>query len=284
VYVLNSGTNSACQSTGSISTITASTLSVSNTICIGKNPSTMAQSPINGFIYAINQGDNPASVSVFNPTSNTVTPITMQDGLGANPVSIAINSTGWIFVVTQGDGVNPGTLDVIKPGTATIVGTAPLGVLPTFSVVDTNRDRLYVTNSGDNTVSVFDASSVNQGSNSAVATLATVPVGTQPIGVAVLPDGTNFYVANAGSDNVTVVSQHSFSPQTTVALPAGANPVFITADPTSQKVYVADPGTSQTTIIQTSNNTVAQNIAAPAQNPSCTSSCALQSPVMIVTK
>jgi DNA-binding beta-propeller fold protein YncE len=69
-----------------------------------------------------------------------------------------------------------------------------------------------------------------------------------------------------------------------VALPAGANPVFITADPTSQKVYVADPGTSQTTIIQTSNNTVAQNIAAPAQNPSCTSSCVLQSPVMIVTK
>ena len=119
----------------------------------------------------------------------------------------------------------------------------PLGVQPTYSIVDPNRNRLYVTNSGDNTVSVFDVSSVTQGgSDPAVPTLATVPVGTDPVGVIPLLDGTNFYVANAGSNNVTVVSQSSFTTQATVTLPTGANPVWIAADPTSQKVYVADSG------------------------------------------
>jgi YVTN family beta-propeller protein len=104
------------------------------------------------------------------------------------------------------------------------------------------------------------------------------------VSVIALLDGTNFYVANAGSSTVTVVSQSSFTPLSTVALPSGANPVWIAADPTSQKVYVADSGTSETTIIQTSNNTVTQNIAAPTQISGCTSGCALQTPVMIVTQ
>ena len=275
MYVLNSGTNSACQTTGSISNITTATLTVASTTCVGPNPIAMVQSPVNGFIYVINQGDG--SISVFNPAGPSVTAtITAQDGLGANPVALATNAQGTIFVVTQGDGTSPGALDVISivNGSPAIVGAAPLGVKPTYAVVDPNRNRLYVTNNGDNTVSVFDASLIIQGGNPPIPTLATVPVGTQPVGVTALLNGSNFYVANAGSNDVSVVSQSSFTTQATVALPSGANPVWIASDPTSQKVYVADQGTSQTTIIQTSNNTVSGNISAPAQ----------QTPVMIVTQ
>lgn len=284
MYVLNSGFNSACPSTGSISTITASTLSVSNTTCVGVNPTAMVQSPTNGYIYIINQGDN--SISVFNPTVPAVTAtMTTQSGIGSKPVAIAVNAQGWIFLVTQGDGVNPGTLDIIPSGKdAYLAGSTPLGVLPTQAVVDPNRNRLYVTNSGDNTVSVFDVSAITQFGSPPIPLLATVPVGTQPVSVVALLDGTNFYVANAGSNTVTVVSQNSFTPQATVALPSGANPVWIAADPTSQKIYVADAGTSETTIIQTSNNTVTQNIASPTQVSGCTSNCALQTPLMILTQ
>src|ERR1700733_70730 len=283
MYVLNSGANSACPNSGSISTILTSTLSVSNTSCVGDNPTTMVQPPTNGYIYIINQGDN--TISMFNPAGQTVSaPITTQPP-GTIPVSLAVNAQGWVFVVTQGGAGNPGTLNLIAAGFTNIAGTAPLGVQPTYSIVDPNRNRLYVTNSGDNTVSVFDVSSVTQGgSGPAVPTLATVPVGTDPVGVIPLLDGTNFYVANAGSNTVTVVSQSSFAPQTTVTLPSGANPVWITADPTSQKVYVADQGTSETTIIQTSNNSITQNIQAPTQVSGCTSSCALQTPVMILSQ
>ncbi len=286
MYVLNSGANSACQNSGSISTITASTLSVSSTVCVGVNPIAMAQAPGTNYIYILNQGDSntPASISAFNPALSTVVgTITPQNGLGLNPVSIATNAQGWVFVVTQGDGVNPGTLDLIPGGYWYIAGTVPLGVKPTASFVDPNRNRLYVTNNGDNTVTVFDAASANTANSPIMNTLAVAPVGSQPVAVTALLDGSNFFVANAGDNTVTVVSQNSFSPLTSVALPSGANPLFIASDPTSQKVYVSNEGTFNTSIIQTSNNTITQNISAPTQVSGCTSSCAMQTPMGIVT-
>jgi YVTN family beta-propeller protein len=292
MYVLNSGANSACPTTGSISTILASTLTVSNTTCVGQNPTALVQSPANNYVYVLNQGDN--NVSVFSPAGPAlVGNIALLTGQ-QNPVSVTTSRDGnWVFIVTQGDGIHPGALDLVCASTTqvctstnppTVAASVPLGVGPGYSVVDTNLNRLYVVNSGDNTVSVFDTSNVNVSSSPAIPLLATVPVGTDPIGVAALPDGSRFYVANAGSNDVTVVSANSFSTLITVPLPAGANPVWIASEPTSTKVYVADKGTSQTTVIQTSNNTVAQNIPAPAQSASCSSNCALQQPVMIVTQ
>lgn len=285
MYVLNSGTNSVCPNTGSISTINTSTLAVSNTTCVGANPTTMVQSAANGYIYVVN-GDS--TVSVFNPSGPAIVgTISTANGLGPNPVSITASINGsWIFVVTQGNGSVASALDIISAGSTSVATSEPLGVQPTYSVIDTNLNRLYVTNTGDNTVSVFDSSNVNLGNNPAMPSLANPPVsvGTSPIGVTALQDGSKFYVANAGSNDVTVVSATSFSPLATVPLPDGANPVFIASEPGSTKVYVADQGTGQTTIIQTSNNTITQNINSPTQVSGCTSSCTLQQPMMILSQ
>jgi len=202
-----------------------------------------------------------------------------------NPVAITASpNESWIFVLTQGDGVHPGKLDIALNGQTFVSASVPLGVQPNFGFPDSNRNRLYVTNGGDNTVSVFDTSNITPTASPAMATLATVPVGTKPIGVTALANGSYFYTANATSGDVTVVSANSFSPLSTVALPAGANPVWIASDPSSSKVYVADQGTGQVSIIQTSNNTLSQNVSAPTQVSGCTSSCALQSPVMVLTQ
>ena len=285
MYVLNSGTNSDCQNTGSISTITTATLSVSNTTCVGVDPIAMVQGPNGGYIYIINKGDN--SLTVFNPAGPTVvTTLTETNGLGPNPVALAVTPQGWICIVTQGDGTpaHPPTLNLILSGYDYIAANAPLGAQPNYAFVDPNRNRLYVTNGGDNTVSVFDSSSINPSGNPQIPLLGTAKVGTDPIGVTVLLDGSNFFTANAGSNDVSVVSQNSFSLLTAVTLPTGAVPVFIASDPTSQRVYVADQGTFETTIIQTSNNTISGSIAAPTQVFGCTSNCALQTPLMIVTQ
>ena len=285
MYVLNSGTNSDCQNTGSISTITTATLSVSNTTCVGVDPIAMVQGPNGGYIYVINKGDN--SLTVFNPAGPTVvTTLTETNGLGPNPVALAVTPQGWICIVTQGDGTpaHPPTLNLILSGYDYIAANAPLGAQPNYAFVDPNRNRLYVTNGGDNTVSVFDSSSINPSGNPQIPLLGTAKVGTDPIGVTVLLDGSNFFTANAGSNDVSVVSQNSFSLLTAVTLPTGAVPVFIASDPTSQRVYVADQGTFETTIIQTSNNTISGSIAAPTQVFGCTSNCALQTPLMIVTQ
>ena len=115
---------------------------------------------------------------------------------------------------------------------------------------------------------------------SALEAMSRDPKG--PVSVTALPNGTRFFVANAGSNSVTDASSTSFSALNTIALPAGANPVWIASEPTSTKIYVA--GQSTTSVIQTVNDAVTANIPAPAQNPNCTSSCALQQPVMIITE
>jgi len=289
MYVLNSGTNSKCSATGSISTISTSTLTVSNTTCIGVNPIAFAQSPLSNYIYAINQGDS--TVSVFNPAGPSIVgTITAAKGLGPNPISATASLDGnWIFIVTQGDATTPSALDIVASNGTTVAASVPLGAGPTFSIIDPNLNRLYVANSGDNSVSVFDATNVNPSSSTPIPLLATVQLnqngftGTTPIGITPLPNGSLFYVVNSGSNNVSVVNANSFSVIAAVALPTGAGPVFIASEPTSSKVYVADYGANETTIIQTVNNTISANIPAPSQIIGCTA-CDLQQPIMIVTQ
>src|ERR1019366_4715793 len=215
MYVLNSGFNSTCQTTGSVSSISASTGSVTNTGCVGLNPINipinMVQAAGGGQIFVLTQGDstNPSAVTVLDPTSLAVVnkPLTSADGLGLNPVYATSSVDGsYIFVVTQGDGVNPGTLDILTGGaTPAVAASVQLGVKPTYSYLDPHLNRLYVTNTGDNTVSIFDASNVNVANSPPIPSLAApVLVGTAPAGIAALQDGSRFYVANSGSNNVSV--------------------------------------------------------------------------------
>ena len=284
MYVLNSRPNTVCPNSGSISTISTQTLVVNSTVCVGMNPIAMAQAGGGGRIFVINQRDN--SVSVYDPPSNTVVgTFTMSSGLGLNPVSLAASADGsYIFVVTEGDGVDPGALDIIAAATNnfSMLASVPLGVKPTFAFFDPSLVRLYVTNGGSNSVSIFDASNINVNNSPPIPLLGTTPVGTNPIGVTALPNGTRFYVANSGSNNVTDASATSFAVLNTISLPAGANPVWIASEPTSSKVYVANQ--ASTSIIQTVNDAVAVSVPAPQQDPNCTSSCALQQPVMIITQ
>jgi DNA-binding beta-propeller fold protein YncE len=187
----------------------------------------------------------------------------------------------FIFVVAAGDGINPGTLSMISTTNYSVVPSVPLGVKPTFAFFDPTLVRLYVTNSGSNTVSIFDGSNVNINNSPAIPLLGTTPVGANPISVTALPNGTRFFVASSGSNTVTDASATSFAVLNTIPLPVGSNPVWIASEPTSTNVYVANQ--SATSVIQTVNDAISTNIPAPAQNPTCTSSCALQQPVMIIT-
>src|SRR5208282_2822433 len=120
----------------------------------------------------------------------------------------------------------------------TIGGSVQVGVGPTSIYLDTFLNRLYVANTGGNSVTVLDAADVALGVTPAIPTLAIVTVGSRPVSVAALPNGLSFYVANSGSNNVSVVSSSSFSVVGTV--PVGNTPVFIATEPSSTKVYTAN--------------------------------------------
>jgi YVTN family beta-propeller protein len=279
MYVLNSGPNSACPNGGSVSTIPVQTLSVSTTVCVGMNPTTMAQVASGSATYVLN-GDGTVTVISGSSLVGTI-PATQ----GQTPVAaVASNDGKYMFIIVQAGTGNPGVLNIIPAGAAQVTASVPLGVQPVFGLSDPSLDRLYVVNQGDNTVSVFDASNINTSNSPPIPLLATVAVGAGPVGVTALQNGSLFYVANAGDNTVSAVSANSFSVLATISLPAGANPVFIASDPTSAKVYVADQGAGATTIIATVNNSIVQTIQAPTQISGCTSNCALQQPLMILSQ
>ena len=285
VYVVNSGTTAPCPNTGSLSVISASTLVVTNTLCVGTNPGPVTQLPSGGKVYVANQGDN--TISIYDPNTQGISStITQANGLHVNPIAMVASSDGaYVFVVTQGNGSTPGALDIINTSNDTVGGSAPLGLGPTSITLDTVLNRLYVANTGGNSVTTFDVTSVALGVNPPIRALATTPVGTAPVSVAPLPNGLSFYVANSGSNDVSVVSSSSFGVLATV--PVGQNPIFVAAEPSSTKVYAANAGGGTISIIQTSNNSVVVNMPAPQQDPLCdpkVTTCPLQRPQMILTQ
>ena len=215
--------------------------------------------------------------------SNT---ITQAGGLHQNPVALVASSDGaYIFVVCQGNGTGNGFVDIINTATNTVAASVPVGVGPTAASLDTFYNRLYVANTGDNTVTVFNVADISLGVTPALPTLATVPVGSAPVSVAALPNGLSFYVANSGSNNVSVVSSSSF--QVVGTIPVGQKPVFVATEPSSTKVYAANAFSGTVSIIQVSNNTVTLNLTAPPQDPTCdpqVSTCAPQQPLQVMTQ
>jgi len=285
VYVVNSGSNSVCPNTGSLSVISTANLVAGTTTCLGVNPGPIVQLPNGGKVYVANKGDN--TISVFDPATLTViATITPAGGLHQNPIALVASADGtFVFVVAQGDGTNPGALDIIFTATNTIGGSVPLGVSPSSAYFDPHLIRLYVANTGSNTVSVFDASKIVFGIIPPIPTLATVNVGSAPVSITALPNGLSVYVANSASNDVSVVSATSFGVVATV--PVGQNPVFIASEPTSTKVYTANAGGGNISIIQTVNNTVSVTMPAPQQDPNCdpkVTTCPLQRPQMIITQ
>jgi YVTN family beta-propeller protein/beta propeller repeat protein len=104
----------------------------------------------------------------------------------------------------------------------------------------------YITNSGDNTVSVIDTATNT--------VTATVNVGSNPLGVAINPAGTNVYVANDYDNTVSVIDTATNTVTDTVNV--GAAPYGIAVSPDGSKVYVANYYGDSVSIIDTETNTV----------------------------
>ena len=89
----------------------------------------------------------------------------------------------------------------------------------------------YVTNQGDDTVSVVDVSSG--------AVVETLKVGSKPAGVAVAPGGSRIYVSNPEGHSVSVLERRGAGHVVVAEVPAGAGPLGIAVAPDG-RVFVAD--------------------------------------------
>ncbi|HWN09106.1 MAG TPA: carboxypeptidase regulatory-like domain-containing protein [Pyrinomonadaceae bacterium] len=121
----------------------------------------------------------------------------------------------------------------------------PAGSRPGGVAVNSVTNKIYVTNSGSNDVTVI---------NGPNHTTTTVPVGTQPGPVAVNPVTNKIYVANMGSTSVTVIDGADYS---TVTVPAGTTPQAITVNSVTNKIYVANKDSNNVTVIDGADNSTA---------------------------
>ena len=88
--------------------------------------------------------------------------------------------------------------------------------------------------------------------------IATIPVGVEPNGVSVSPDGGRVYVANAISQNVSVINTAS---NTVIAtIPVGIEPTGVAVSPDGGRVYVVNSVSYNVSVINTATNTVIATI------------------------
>ncbi|MCK5117634.1 MAG: YncE family protein [Candidatus Aegiribacteria sp.] len=164
---------------------------------------------------------NPLSTCYYYAIRTTTTEL-----LSSWSNEVTVNTMSYIpYIVTE-------TLDV---------GSNPWGIcsLPT-------SDFVYVTNSGDNSVSIIRTSD-----NSVTA---AVTVGDTPYGICALPSGEYVYVTNWGSDDVSVIRTSDNTVVTTVEV--GSRPLGICTLPSGGYVYVTNRYDNNVYVIRTSDNSV----------------------------
>ena len=140
---------------------------VTDTIPVGDFPDTLAVSPNGTHLYVTNRFDNTLSVIDINPSSPTYNTVTDTIPVGPAPLGVAVSPDGTRLYVTNA-GVttgDAGTVSVIdinpsSPTCNTVTETVPVGSLPSNAypldvAVSSDSASVYVTNAGDNTVSVI---------------------------------------------------------------------------------------------------------------------------------
>jgi YVTN family beta-propeller protein len=178
-----------------------SDLILTATVPVGSRPNAAACTA-DGYVYVVNSGSNPATVSVITGTQVIATISVGQsttslgvDGYWGTRLSgstnfVAINErTGYVYVSNWGSN----SVSVIS-GT-TRIAAITVGDRPNAIGVYTPTNTVYVANIGSNTVSVISDTEV----------ITTVSVGVYPIALAVNTNNGYVYVANRDSDSVSII-------------------------------------------------------------------------------
>jgi YVTN family beta-propeller protein len=117
--------------------------------------------------------------------------------------------------------------------------------------------RIYVTNQQDNTVSVIDGATHK--------VVATVPVGVSPAHLAVSGDRKFIYIANTGSNTVSVLATDDDTIARTIALPPRSRPLDVAVNPSGRYLYIADGGSNRVSVLDTLANRVVASVRVGTQ-------------------
>jgi YVTN family beta-propeller protein len=130
-----------------------------------------------------------------------------------------------------------------------------VGREPQSIAVNPTTDKIYVANTGNNTVSVIDGINPNIG-------IKNVKVGLHPWDIAVNNKTNMIYVSNSLSNTVSVIDGKT-GVVVDNGIQVGRNPSAIAVNPTTDKIYVANTGNNTVSVIDGINSNAVKNIPVP---------------------
>jgi YVTN family beta-propeller protein len=216
----------------------AFTQSVTTTVVVGRNPSSVGVNPVTNKIYVTNANSN--DVTVVDGRTNTTATI----NVGSVPMAVALNTvTDKIYVANYGSN----SVTVIDGRTNT-TSTVDAGSGPRAVAVNSVTNKVYVANLNSNNVTIID------GANDSTS---TIEVGMGPRAIAVNLVTDKIYVANARSNALTVIDGATNS---AVKVEVESGPQAVALDPVTNKIYVTSQNSNSLTVIDGATNEVLRSV------------------------
>ena len=210
----------ANEDVGLLSVVDVDAGKVIERIKVGLEPEGVAMTPNGRWVLVSNESDN--SVSVIDTATLK---ITKTVAVGKRPRDMAFTSDGGTAYVS-------GEMDA-SLYRMSVTGTEPVEKLlqlrtearPMAVVLDSPRNRLYLSTGRGGTVAVLDTKEAPR----ALKLIKEVPVGKRPWGIALSADGHYLYTANGPSNDVSVVDTRTLAE--VKRIPVGKSPWGIVLGP-----------------------------------------------------
>ena len=223
------GTQQSLSGAGTASVTTSSLTAATHTILVCYSGASFFMASAGTLTEVVNQATPTITWATPAPiTYGTALSSAQLDATASVPGSSSVGTNG--FVYSQ------------KSGTVLGTGTTTLSV--TFTPQD-SVDYKQATASVQLVVGSAPA-------NSEATVTDTIMTGTNPAAVAVNPVTNTTYVANTGSNTVTVITGSS---NATTPVNVGSQPDAVAVNPITNKIYVADYGDGTVTEIDGATNT-----------------------------
>ncbi len=185
--------------------------------------------------------------------------------VGAAPLGIANNpNTRTVYEANETDNT-VSVIDATACNKDNLAGcnqtwpTTNVGNAPLFIGINKITNTIYVSNIGDNTLSVIDGATCNgQITSGCMQPQPTTPVGAAPYQVAVDETTNTIYVVNGDDNTVSVINgdvcngtDTSGCNQTWPIVTVGASPQALAVNPSNNTVYVANRDGNTVSVIDT---------------------------------
>jgi YVTN family beta-propeller protein/VCBS repeat-containing protein len=196
-------------------------------------------------VYSLSGVPNEGSFSVDTSGVWTYTP-SLDARLRATDINAIPADKQVSFGITVSDGLTYISVPITAPVTPLAIATIAVGDGPVGVAVSPDGATAYVTNFGDDEVSVIDTATNT--------VIDTITVGDGPVHVAVSPNGDTVYVTNFTAGTVSVIDTDTDA--VTTILVGNVAPEGVAVSPDGARVYVANRIAGTVSVIDTTTNMI----------------------------